>query len=280
MARHLERVEVALDRHDLVAAERWLALAKDEPFRQLGRRGEILQLEAEVRTMQRARTMRGGAIAGGIAVAFLALALFSRPVWTPILYPPSVTPSDTPSITPLPSDTPTDTLTPTRTFTFTPTYTPTFTLTPSRSPTPTFTRTPTYTSTDTFTPTDTSTPTDTYTPSDTFTPSNTPTITLTPSITATPTDTLTPSLTPTPLILCQVAVINSSIFAYVRARPTQNSQIITEVTVGQKMDVLEQRNGADDGRIWFRVTFNVEGNRVEGWLRSDLVSQITTCPTF
>ncbi len=285
MARHLERAEIALDRHDLVAAERWLALAKDEPFRALGRRSEILQLEAEVHTLQRARTMRGGAIVGGIVVAFLALALFSRPVWTPLLYPPSATPSETPSITPTPSDTPTPTLTPTRTFTFTPTFTPTYTLTPTRTPTPTFTRTPTFTPTDTPTATDTLTPTDTltststFTPTNTLTPSNTPTITLTPSITFTATNTFTPSVTATPLILCQVVVINPSIFAYVRSRPSQTGKIITQIGQGQKMDVLEQRNG-DDGRVWFRVTFTIEGNSVEGWVRSDLVSQITTCPSF
>ncbi len=282
LARHLERVETALDRHELPIAERWLALAKDEPFRVLGRRSEILQLEEEVRALQRARTMRGGAIGGGVIVVLLALALFSRPVWTPFLFPPTATLTLTPSGTPTITHTPTATDTFTATFTPTQTSTPTFTLTPSFTPTATRTRTPTATSTET------ETPTDTLTPSDTPTLTITPTLTLTSSVTATftptltPSITLTPSVTATPPVLCEVKVIlagTSSV--YVRAQPSSSSVLITGVGFGQVMEVKKQQIG-DDGRLWFQVSFQVQGNALNGWVRADVVAQSPTnaCPTL
>lgn len=267
MARHLERVEIALDRHDIAGAERWLALVKDEPFRALGRRSEILQLETEVHALERARTMRGGAIIGGIIVALLAIGLLSRPLWSPMLYPPSATPTYTPSSTWTPSNTPSATNTPTQTFT--PTFTPTFTNTPTATRTPTPTYTPTYT----LTPTDTATWTNTPTPSDT------PTITLTPSITSTPTVTFTPSVTVTPLILCRAIVINRDVFVNIHTKASSQSKNITSIGAGQTMDVLEQSSG-DDGRIWYRVSLILDGNPLSGWVRSDLVAQMTVCPSF
>ncbi len=264
LAHHLERVEVALDRRDVQTAERWLALSKDEPFRILGRRSELLQLEDEVRTLQRGRSLRGGAIAGGIGVILLALALFSRPVWTPLIFPPTPTATYTPSITP------TITRTPTATYTETATYTPSSTGTASE----TFTATPTFTPSKTRTPTVTAT--DSATPSETPTFTASPTITLTPSRTPSFTPSFTPSISPTPPTICQVIVITAGVG--VRTRPSINSVKLTELIRGQTMDVLTQQIGPDDKVVWFRVSFTIEGNIVNGWVRSDLVTQKPEVP--
>lgn len=270
LAHHLERVEVALDRRDVQTAERWLSLSKDEPFRILGRRSELLQLEEEVRTLQRARTLRGGAIAGGVGVVLLGLALFSRPLWTPLVFPPTAT------VTLTASATPTITRTPTATFTETITFTPSASFTPTE----TFTSTASYTPSRTRTPTNTPVPpTDTLTPSDTPTDTPSPTITLTPSRTPSFTPSFTPTVSPTPPILCQVIVTTPG---SVRTKPTQNSVKITETLRGQVLDVLDQRIGPDDRTVWFQIRYAIEGNQVNGWIRSDLVSQKPEfpCPAF
>ncbi len=253
LSHYVERIEAAIDRRDAAAAERWIALAKDDPFRILGRRSELLQLEAEVRNLQRARVLRGGIITGGILLLFTALAFAGRGAWLPVLFPPTPTASNTPTIT----------MTPTATFTATPSDTPT--------------DTPTFTATPTETPSRTPTPTKTFTPSRTPTASHTPTITLTPTITDTPTITITPSITPTPPILCSVLAAHDSVAA--RTKPSVSGSLIVLVKQYQQMDVLEQKQG-DDGHVWYRVQFTLEGLSIQGWVRSDLVTQSSPCPTI
>jgi tetratricopeptide (TPR) repeat protein len=245
LARHLERVEAALDQGDPQTAQRWLEIAKDEPFRILGRRTEILRLEDEVRQMKRRRYIVWSV--GGIVLLFIlgTLVWVSRPAWEPILNPPTHTPTLTPSITPTASSTPTATATPTDT--------PTPTNTPTRTPTPTETLTPTITPT----------------PTETFTPTNTPTDT------ATPTPTLTPSITPTPLVLCRVFVNRES--ANVRSQPDPAARVVLYATNGQLMEVTEQRIGTDNQR-WFRVRFTIEESDIAGWVRADLVEALEDCP--
>ncbi len=164
LARHLERAEAALDDRDPQTAQRWLDTAKDDPFRILGRRTDILRLEAAVRQMRRRQYGLYAVSAAVILITLGAVALATEPTWRPILDPPTPTPTATATITPTPTDTPTIT------------------------PTPTATETPSITPTHTWTPTPTDTPTHTWTP----TPSHTPT------------HTWTPSITPTPSILCLV----------------------------------------------------------------------------
>jgi hypothetical protein len=256
LTRQIERIEAAIDRRDTPTADRWLALSKDDPFRILGRRSELLQLEEEVRNLQRRRTLRTGSFFGGIGLILLFLAFASRNTWGPflanVINPPTSTATYTPTNTPLPSSTPTET--PTLTFTFTPSRTPT----------------PTSTPTDTATPTETPTPTITRTPTITPTPSDTPTPTQTPTFTLTPTNTLTPSLTPTPAVKCRVVAPNPT---YVRATPNPVGQQITSVKRNQQMDVMEFRAGTD-GRIWYYVRYEVEGVPIQGWVRSDLVAEV------
>lgn len=253
LARHLERVEAALDQEDPQAAQRWLELAKDEPFRILGRRTEILRLEEAVRQMRRRRYIVWSVSGIVILVVLAAVALATQPAWGPIVNPPTHTPTSTATITPTPSHTPTETLTPT------PTETPTATFTPSDTPTPT----------------DTSTPTETPTP--TWTPSRTPTPSDTPTPTDTPTATFTPSITPTPEILCIVFPRDN---VNVRTQPSAVARQISVAMQGQRMDVLSQDLGNDNQR-WFRVRLQVEDSVVTGWVRADLVVEAGDgCPAF
>lgn len=253
LARHLERVEAALDQEDPQAAQRWLELAKDEPFRILGRRTEILRLEEAVRQMRRRRYIVWSVSGIVILVVLAAVALATQPAWGPIVNPPTDTPTSTATITPTPSHTPTETLTPT------PTQTPTATYTPSDTPTPTDTATPTETPTPTWTPSRTPTPSDTPTPTDT------------------PTATYTPSITPTPEILCIVFPRDN---VNVRTQPSAVARQISVAMQGQRMDVLAQDLGNDNQR-WFRVRLQVEDSVVTGWVRADLVVEAGDgCPAF
>lgn len=263
LARHVERIEASLDRGDAQSAERWLSLAKEEPFRILGRRSELLQLEEEVRRLRRGGALRTAAFGGGALIVLLLIAFLSRDVWLPLFTPtdtptptftftPTFTPTATftPSVTPTPSDTPT------------PTHTPTWTWTPS----PTFT--PSFTPTASFTPTHTNTPTHTFTPTDTPTVTPTPTETLTPTITLTPSLTFTPSVTPTPLIRCIVIATQQVI---VRSRPTLAGTPISTAAVNQQMNVLEIRSV--DGFAWYRVEYEVDGIPVTGWVQASRVRE-------
>jgi len=172
LASHLGYIESAIDRGDVLAAERWISISKEDPFRILGRRTELLALEDEIRKIKRGRMLQRFGFIGGIIILIGLVAFMTQDSWIG-----AVAPSPTPSYTP--SQTATATLTPT--LTLTPSHTPTLTLTPSITPTPTWT----------------------------YTPSHTPTHTYTPSIT--PTETETPTLTPTPLFLCEVEVGNQAL---------------------------------------------------------------------
>jgi len=250
LASHLGYIEAALDRGDVNAAERWLKISKEEPFRILGRRTELLHMEDEIRRIKRGRFVgRMGVIVGLIAILVLVLYL-SRNSWVGVVAP-SPTPTSTATLTPSVTPTPTDTPTPT------PTYTP------STTPSPTIT--PSYTNTASLTPTHTDTPTHTFTP----------------SITPTASDTLppseTPSITPTTTFLCRVFVNDN---VRVRSRPSTSADVIITATRNTAMEVLEQRISDTDGLVWYRVRLQLEGATVEGWLRGNLVVEITECPRF
>jgi tetratricopeptide (TPR) repeat protein len=259
LARHLERAEAALDDNDPQTAQRWLDIAKDEPFRILGRRTDILRLEEAVRQMKRRRYGLWVVSAVVIGIILIAVAFATKSTWEPIINPPTHTPTLTPSITP------------TATLTFTPTSTPTYTWTPSVTPTHTPTSTPTDTPTATLTSTPTSTPTYTWTPSITPTPTDTNTPT------NTPTATHTPSITPTPSVLCIVFVDQNDV--NVRSEPSPSVETITVARIGQTMQVMAQQIGTDNQR-WFQVTLKVGGGSVSGWVRADLVQEVGdyVCP--
>lgn len=258
LSRHLERAEAALDQNDPVTAQRWLDVAKEEPFRILGRRTDILRLEEDVRQMRRRRYGVWAISAVVILIVLAAVAVATRPTWEPILNPPTHTPTLTPSITA------------TATSTATPSMTPTITLTP------TWTFTPSWTPTHTWTPTPSETPTHTWTPTTTPTPTDTPTYTPTPTATLTPTPTETPSITPTPRILCTVESLET---AAVRDAPV-NGAVVHYTNAGLNMNVTGQQVGSD-GRVWYQVEFRLGQTTIQGgWIRSDLIRQTSPCPGF
>lgn len=260
MARYIERAEFALEEGAVDEAETWLQTLREEPFRLLGRRTEVLRVENEIRSMRRQGRVRLALI--GLAVILLGTAglVATQAAWMPVLFPPpTATPTATltPSITPLPSDTPTATSTPspTETPTWTPTHTPTFT--------------PSYTVTPSLTPTDT--------PSPTHTPTITPTLTPT----ETPTPTLTPTITPTLTVLC--VVINfSDNPARIRSNPSTGpgSVIAGFLYKGVAANVIAQQRGISDNALWYQVQVQLEGASVTGWMRFDTVQQISPCPAL
>lgn len=271
MSLFVERAEAAIDRRDAPTAERWLALAKDEPFRILGRRSELLQLEDEIRRRQRARLFRTLALAIG-GIGLIGLSLFvTRTTWLPvaqnIISPPTSTPTSTYTATYTATQIPTDTLTPTPSLTPSRTHTPTDTSTPTDTPTSTYTFTPSRTPTSTYTPTDTPTLTYTFTPSITPTETNTPTLTFTPSI------------TPTPEIKCRV-IVSSDIGVNIRQAIGPASSILTVARTGTLMDVLVIQISPTDNNGYFNVRFQAGQNTFIGWVRSDLVQQIEPCPAL
>ena len=271
MERYIDRVEGAIAQRDLAEAERWLGVLKEEPFRALGRRTDVLRLETAIRGLRQRRGLRQGAIVAGIGFIGVVLLLLTRPQWEPpiqaILNPPSATPTFTPTMTYTPSATPTPTATATETVTPSPTVTPSWTVTASLTPT------------HTNTPTETYTPTETFTPSLTPTASDTPTPTLSPTITLTPSMTLTPSLTPPPPVLCRVFVQREG-GVNVRSEPNvRTSRVLGVALQGTAMNVNLQTRG-DDDRVWFLVTYNVGTGQVQGWVLSDLLVELTECPTL
>lgn len=302
LSRHLERVEVAIDRRDATTAERWLAIAKEDPFRILGRRTEILKLEDEVRKLKQGGIVRRVGLIGVGLLVLGAVLVLSRSAWEPIVNPP---PTDTPQ--------PTDTLTPSNT----PTATNTATVTPTASPEPldqTATagviqtrQSGTQQSADSITQTAESisrnqTATIQYIDQQATINANATIIGSTlvagteqaqatvnyfgtqttthqpPSPTIRPTETNTPTATPTVQeILCRVTNLNYPNGVNVRTRPSGTQFSI--FPQGESADVLDQEYG-DQNRLWYRIRFRLEGAAtVEGWVQASLLTELDTdCP--
>ena len=166
--------------------------------------------------------------------------------------------------------TPTNTVAP-PTETATSTSTATFTVTPSATVTPSETPTATLTNTATFTVTPSATPTNT--PTATFTPSNTPTPTETPTNTAT----FTPTFTPTPAPVC-IVQNNRDALLNVRSEPFAGSDLLGQLPVAAEVEVYEISETVDpDGFLWFRIETVVDDADINGWVREDLVNEITPC---
>ncbi len=259
-SRYLERADEALQEGNNREARTWLEAMREDPFRILGRRADISRIDSILRR----RRNRGRLvifvvllIIGGLGgvIGFLNREPIQNTVGA-IFFP-------------------TATFTPTPTLTSTITSTPTMTFTPSNTPTATSTATQTPTATNTFTPTAT------------FTPSNTPTHTHTPTQTATasdtPTATSTATVTATPVELCQVVVLNTNSIR-VRSRPTNRAgtPIVGWLGTGTVAPVLklerEERNPT--GPVWYFIRVTVDDANLEGWIRSDIVSNVigSECP--
>lgn len=65
-----------------------------------------------------------------------------------------------------------------------------------------------------------------------------------------------------------------------REQATTNSPVAAVLPVGQTMDALERTTqvGRPDGPLWYRVRVNLQEGLVFGWVRSDLVDELTPCP--
>ena len=259
-SRYLERAEEALEEGRGGEARAWVDTMREDPFRVLGRRADITRIDSVLRR----RRNRGRLV---ILVVILLLGGVGAVVGLmnrePIEYAIGAVFFPTATLTPTPTLTPT--VTPTATLTFTPSNTPTATSTPTNTPTAT----------------NTYTPTATFTPSDTPTPTSTPTAT--PTASPTPTATATPTATPTPVELCQVVVLNTNSIR-VRSRPTNRTgtPIVGWLATGTVAPVLklerEERNPS--GPIWYFIRVNVDDANLEGWIRSDIVSNVigSECP--
>jgi hypothetical protein len=276
LTRYMERAEQALDENDLSEANNWLNAMRDDPFRILGRRSEIYRLENMMRRRMNQRRALAGAGITGVLLLFAVMVGVTRFAWEPMFFP-TLTPSNTPTQTATLTLTPTITFTPSDTPTPTETYTPSATLTPSDTPTftntPTWTWTPSPTWTPSFTPTASLTPTAANTPTETWTPTPTSTASDTPTITA------TPSISPTPPALCRL-IVGGSNGIFMRDEATTNSPVAAVLPVGLTMDALERQTQTNrpDGPLWYRVRVVVEQGIVYGWVRSDLVQELTPCP--
>jgi hypothetical protein len=67
--------------------------------------------------------------------------------------------------------------------------------------------------------------------------------------------------------------------ANVRAQPSRNSTTIFTFTREQAMNVIGQTRG-DDGERWYRVRVALQDGEIVGWIRYDLVTEITECPAL
>ncbi|MBL8153210.1 MAG: tetratricopeptide repeat protein [Anaerolineae bacterium] len=259
LQRYVERAEFALEERDANEAQAWLEMLQEEPFRILGRRTEIARLESGIRALKRQGSLRLLGILFGILFFGGATVFATQGLWSPLLFPP---PTATPTATFTPSITPTPSETPLPSSTATATSTPTWTLTPSPTITPSFTVTAS------LTPTATNTPTHTATVTPTFTPSSTPT------------ETATPTITSTPSVLCRVTNLTDRAIN-VRTQPTTRSTQIGLLPPRVAADVLAQERNVEDRSLWFLVSALIEGSsEIRGWVRSDTVTQLDTCPAF
>ena len=270
LSRYMERAEMALMNGDTTTAQAWLDAMTEEPFRILGRRTEIYRLETALRQLRNRRRAVIGGIGGIIAMGLLAIVFITRPQWAAALFP-TATPTSTATPTETATSTPTETLTPSITPTASDTPTVTATWTPSLTPTWTWTPSPTWTPS--FTPTASLTPTHTNTPTETFTPSATPTVT------ETPTETHTPTITPTPRELCRL-IVNNAQPIFMREEPTPVATQVAILPFGTLVDAIERspQRGVENGILWYRVRVVLGDRQLEGWIRSDLVREVTTCP--
>lgn len=102
---------------------------------------------------------------------------------------------------------------------------------------------------------------------------------MTPTQSSTPTETYTPSITPTPQSLCIVIVSNPEAIN-LRSEPAPTAERVTFVQNGQVMEVIERspQRGQPSGPLWYRVRAVIGDSQREGWVRSDLVSEVPSSP--
>jgi len=90
---------------------------------------------------------------------------------------------------------------------------------------------------------------------------------------------MTPTISPTPPELCRLAV-NGANGVFMRDDATTNSPVVAVLAVGQEMDALERKTQVNrlDGALWYRVRVNLPDGTLYGWVRTDVVREVTPCP--
>jgi len=63
----------------------------------------------------------------------------------------------------------------------------------------------------------------------------------------------------------------------IRTQPSLNAFRAFTAPQGQRMDVLNQRVGADN-QNWYQVRFTYQDATITGWVRADIVGDLDDCP--
>jgi hypothetical protein len=80
------------------------------------------------------------------------------------------------------------------------------------------------------------------------------------------------------LFLCEVRVGANAV--RVRTRPNSAADSTAVLQPDEQMIVLEQRIGEEDNQLWFRVQLQKDDALITGWIRADLLEEVTDCPAF
>lgn len=319
LSRHIERVEAAIDRRDIDGALRWLSICKEDPFRILGRRAEILRLENEVRGLKQGRLLRRLLLVGLFLGIIGVIAFLNRSSIERIVSPtqtPTATASNTGTATA--TNTPTDTPTPTNTATNTPLPPDDLTATANaRSTITALTQVAIINRTGTAeqlfaNQEGTQAALDLTATQDDFNNRITGTIMartqaasatniaqteqargtqdyfstqtatfMPPTLTPTLTNTPPPSPTPTePVVICAVFNPNQS-NVNVRSMASPNGNVVAVLIFRQTAEVIRQTRGTD-GAIWYRITIQQQDAEILGWISSSVVQQVPgqSCPPY
>ena len=59
--------------------------------------------------------------------------------------------------------------------------------------------------------------------------------------------------------------------AIIRTYPSTNADIRSKLERGSSVTVLSSKTGSDDGRTWYKISFNKNGSAMEGYIRGDLL---------
>lgn len=72
--------------------------------------------------------------------------------------------------------------------------------------------------------------------------------------------------------------VNTNV-AIVRTYASTNGDIRTRLTQGTNVTVIKTATGQDDGRTWYKVSYTLNGVNGEGYIRGDLLTDVTSTST-
>jgi hypothetical protein len=88
---------------------------------------------------------------------------------------------------------------------------------------------------------------------------------------------LIPPVTPIPDVPCRVLADRDAVSVHVQ--PTPDAVRLSTVSLGQPPEVLEQRIG-ENQQGGYRVKFQAEDSEITGWVRADMVVDISNAGSF